>query len=151
MPNPPNRQTLSNYLHSPAFLGDLEDPEIQRWINYYEKAQADDLRLIIMKCRQRQHEFLDDPASARQPIPVTAIADRSFQQLTAIEGRQPVPDVQLAVSLLQERLRSNRLEQFALMTVQAEQSGRPFSEERQKRLMEAINRGEDIDDLKDKK
>ena len=81
-----SNHTVSKYLNSDVY----ENPELQELVSVISKKECQELTLIGSKARACQHIYLDAVLNGKKevnPIAVTAIGDRTFQQRRLLEGQ----------------------------------------------------------------
>ena len=80
-----SHNTVIKYLNSDVY----DNPELQELVSIISKRECQELTVIGSKARACQHKYLDAVLSGEKepnPIAVTAIADRGFQQRRLLEG-----------------------------------------------------------------
>ena len=92
-----SHNTVLKYLRSEIY----ENPELQELVRIISEKELQELTVIGSKARACQHQYLDAVLSGEKepnPIAVTAIADRGFQQRRLLEG-QSTSNVDLIQSI----------------------------------------------------
>ena len=80
-----SNHTIKRYLNSDIYA----DPQIKLMIEKITKKEINDLKLIGVKSRSCIHKYLNSVLNGDKepnPIAITAIQDRSFQQRRLLEG-----------------------------------------------------------------
>lgn len=86
-----DHHTALSYIRDRAAV--FEDREIKAMINRLKQAELDQLTTITGKARLILDQYLDDVMAGEReanPISVTAILDRTFQQRRLVEGASTV-------------------------------------------------------------
>ena len=80
-----SHHTVLKYLRR----ADFSDPEILKYIDKVKKSELAELQGIGGKARAILNDYLDDVLDGKrepQPIPITAVLDRTFTQKRLLEG-----------------------------------------------------------------